>query len=292
MAQQGYGYSAAQMGMGGMQAGTMDDAAVEKPKKSSKVGLFAGIGVGVLVLGAVAYFLLSGSEPPPTPEEDPQLAKLQAQLNDLKAQAVEPTPTPAQEAAAPTAATEEKPAASAAEEKPSEDVAAKAAATEEAAQEEEAAAPAKPMTRAERRKAARAARVAKRTAAAAPKAAKEPKAKAETKTAGGGLGALLDNDVASGKKAAEELPKTPSRGDVKSAMQPVQARASKCAKYSKGTVQLKIVVGSDGRVKSSTPVGGSADQTAANCVSMIARTARFPRFKDPSFSINYPMTLK
>jgi hypothetical protein len=45
-------------------------------------------------------------------------------------------------------------------------------------------------------------------------------------------------------------------------------------------------------VQSSSPVGGSADQTAANCVSMIARTARFPKFTDPTFSINYPITLK
>lgn len=287
---QNFGYGAGQAaGMGGMpQTASMDDYGVDAPKKSSKIGLFIGIAVGLAVLGAVAFFLLSGNEPPPAPEEDPQLAKLQAQLEDLKAQAAAPTPAPEPEPAA-----EPAPAEPAAEEKPADEAAA-AVATEEAAQEEEEeeeAAPAKPMTRAERRKAAREAKAAKKAAAAKPKAPKETGEKADDKPAAG-LGALLDNDVASGKKPVGELPKTPSRADVKSAMQPIQAKASKCAKYSKGSVKLKIVVGSNGRVQSSSPVGGSADQTAANCVAMIARTARFPKFKDPTFSINYPITLK
>ncbi len=282
---------------------------ISQPKPSSKTGLFVGIGIGAVVLAGAAFFLLKGGDEPANSEQDPQLAKLQEQLEELKAASVaapapsSPTPsatepgagtaplagaapaageTAASGTAAPSAApTEAAPAA--------EPAVAPAAAPEAAADEEEDEAPAaKPGKKGWKpKKGVKAVKEPK-----APKAAKEDKEEepADTKPKSE-LGGLLDADVASGKKA-QELPKSPSRADVKSAMQPVQSKAAKCAKYSKGTVQLKIVVTNDGRVQSSSPVGGSADQTAANCVSMIARTARFPKFKDPTFSINYPITLK
>ena len=60
-------------------------------------------------------------------------------------------------------------------------------------------------------------------------------------------------------------------------MGPVKARAQKmCAKYSTGVVQVQVVVGSNGRVKSATPKGAFANSTAGKCVAMQSRTAKFP----------------
>ena len=89
-----------------------------------------------------------------------------------------------------------------------------------------------------------------------------------------------------------DLPKTPSKADVKSVMGRVTARAAKCSKYSKETVQVKLVVGSNGRVKKATAQGSAAGTTAGKCVEMLARTAKFPKFADPSFTVIYPVVLR
>lgn len=106
-------------------------------------------------------------------------------------------------------------------------------------------------------------------------------------------GSKKEEPKAAAKKADDGLPKTPSKGDVKKAMGPVQARAQKiCAKYSTGTVQVQMVVGSNGRVKKATPKGAFAGNQAGKCVAMMARSAKFPKFKDPTYSFLYPIILK
>ena len=93
---------------------------------------------------------------------------------------------------------------------------------------------------------------------------------------------------------ADDMPKKPTKAEVKNAMGPVQARAQKsCAKYSTGTVQVQVVVkGSNGRVKSATPKGAFAGNQAGKCVAMMSRSAKFPKFSDSTFSFTYPITLK
>ena len=75
-------------------------------------------------------------------------------------------------------------------------------------------------------------------------------------------------------------------------MGPVAARAKACSKYSTGTVQLRVTVGNNGRVKSSKAMGSFAGTTAGKCVEMLARTAKFNPFTDPSFTFTYPVILK
>ena len=93
---------------------------------------------------------------------------------------------------------------------------------------------------------------------------------------------------------ADDTPKKPTKADVKKAMGPVQARAQKsCAKYSTGTVQVQVVVtGKNGRVKAATPKGAFAGNQAGKCVAMMARSAKFPKFSDSTFSFTYPIILK
>ena len=93
---------------------------------------------------------------------------------------------------------------------------------------------------------------------------------------------------------ANDLAKKPTKAEVKKAMGPVQVRAQKsCAKYSTGTVQVQVVVkGSNGRVKSASPKGAFAGNQAGKCVAMMARSAKFPKFSDSTFSFTYPIILK
>ncbi|MCP4601139.1 MAG: hypothetical protein GY847_11545 [Proteobacteria bacterium] len=111
------------------------------------------------------------------------------------------------------------------------------------------------------------------------------------------LDALLDGKTKRGSRnrkstTGDGMPKTPSKSDVKKAMAPVASRARSCAKYSTGTVQLKVVVGNNGRIKQSKAVGSFAGTTAGKCVEMIVRTAKFSTFKNPSFIFTYPITLR
>ncbi len=93
---------------------------------------------------------------------------------------------------------------------------------------------------------------------------------------------------------AADVAKKPTKTEVKKARGPVQVRAQKsCAKYSTGTVQVQVVVkGSNGRVKSASPKGAFAGNQAGKCVAMMARSAKFPKFSDSTFSFTYPIILK
>jgi hypothetical protein len=51
-------------------------------------------------------------------------------------------------------------------------------------------------------------------------------------------------------------------------------------------------VGNDGKVRTAEALGAFAGTTAGKCVEMLAKTARFPKFSDPTFSLTYPITLK
>ena len=146
-------------------------------------------------------------------------------------------------------------------------------------------------------------KTASEPAAAAPKKpAAEPKAKpAETKPAAGGtseldslLGAPKKTDTE--KKATAPADTTPtqmSKSDIQQAMNPVAARAqTMCAKYSTGSVQVRVTVANTGRVQSSEAVGAFANSTAGNCVAALVRTAKFPKFKDATQTFTYPIVLK
>jgi len=110
------------------------------------------------------------------------------------------------------------------------------------------------------------------------------------------LGTKKDTPKEEPKKPAasgSSLPKKPSRDAVKSAMGRVNAKAqSKCAKYSTGTIQIKMVIAGSGKVKSAQASPPFAGTKAGNCAQLLARTAKFPKFQDSSFSLTWPITLR
>ncbi len=140
----------------------------------------------------------------------------------------------------------------------------------------------------------------------APKPEKKPAAaepKPEKKPATGGSQSELDSLLGSKKSGGTEKPaaapadSTPAqldKADIQKAMAPVAAKAqTMCAKYSTGSVQVKVVVaGGTGRVQKAQTVGAFANSTAGNCVAALAKTAKFPKFKDATQSFTYPIVLK
>jgi hypothetical protein len=127
----------------------------------------------------------------------------------------------------------------------------------------------------------------------------------KTDTAKGGSAEELDSLLGGGgkdkgkteekpaAKPVDDLPKQPSKDQVTSAMAPIKAKAqASCAKYSTGVVQVSMVVTSEGKVKSATPTGVFAGNPAGTCVAMMARSAKFPKFKDPTYTFIYPITLQ
>jgi hypothetical protein len=108
-----------------------------------------------------------------------------------------------------------------------------------------------------------------------------------------GGGKAKEEEKPAAKPAGDDLPKQPSKDQVAAAMAPIKAKAqASCAKYSTGVVQVSMVVTSEGKVKSATPLGAFANNPAGTCVAMMARSAKFPKFKDPTVSITYPITLQ
>ena len=93
------------------------------------------------------------------------------------------------------------------------------------------------------------------------------------------------------RPAAAELPDTPSRDDVLSALAPIRAAVAACAHGQRGVAQLDITVANTGAVTHAI-VGGDFSGTAeGSCIARTARSAQFVPFKKPRFRVIYPFSL-
>ncbi len=110
----------------------------------------------------------------------------------------------------------------------------------------------------------------------------------------------LSDLLGSGKSAPSKKEKAsssggggkPTRAEVKAAMRPVSRQAKSCSKFAQGTVQLRVTVGGNGRVKQSKAMGSFSGTNAGKCVATIAKGAQFSPFSGPSFSFTYPVRLQ
>jgi len=89
--------------------------------------------------------------------------------------------------------------------------------------------------------------------------------------------------------AASNLPATPSRGDVGSALGGVRGAVSACG--SGGVANVAVTFRSSGSVSSASVGGDFAGTPVASCISRAVRSARVPPFSNPSFSVTYPYRL-
>jgi predicted Zn finger-like uncharacterized protein len=97
---------------------------------------------------------------------------------------------------------------------------------------------------------------------------------------GGGGGAAAASD--------ENLPQTPDRAAVMSALSAVSA----CGEGQHGLAMTEITVsGPTGRVTNAVVTGQFAGTPIGGCVARAARNARFPRFRQATFTINYPFRI-
>jgi TonB family protein len=88
-----------------------------------------------------------------------------------------------------------------------------------------------------------------------------------------------------------DLPDTLGRGDVQTGMNAVAGAVSKCAQGQSGSVTVRVVIGNAGRVQDAQTVGPLAGTPVGQCAARAVRTARFPKFKNPSLTVTYPFKL-
>jgi hypothetical protein len=269
------------------------------PHKAGFPTIIAVATVVVIVGAAVAFFLIQKKSQEESErimqlriqveelEKKKQRDEMQAKLEELQLKEREAQKRAEEErAAAEKAATEKAALEKALAEKELEEQA-----EEEAKDEEEA----KPAKKGKKNKGKKVKKKAKKAKTAASTKASAPEKTEAPAPSGDELDALIGGsqkgtDKSEAKK--ESGGGQPTKADVKAAMAPVAAKAQSCSKYSTGTVQLKITVNNSGKVQQSQAIGSFANTTAGKCVEMIARTAKFPKFTDPSFTFTYPITLK
>jgi len=128
---------------------------------------------------------------------------------------------------------------------------------------------------------------------------------APKKRSSNNLDALMDEVVAgsspsrpkqttrSSSSSSSSLPDTPTRNDVKTALQGVSGAVKSCRKDSGGTAGVSVAFsGKTGRVSSARVTSGPFKGTAVgSCIASAAKRARVPRFKQSSFKVTFPYRL-
>ncbi|MDH5670874.1 MAG: hypothetical protein OEZ06_01935 [Myxococcales bacterium] len=93
--------------------------------------------------------------------------------------------------------------------------------------------------------------------------------------------------------APSELPMMPSREEVHEAMAVLLPAIRGCAMGQSGLATASIIVRSDGRVASASVAGAPfAGSPSGRCMEGVVRRARFPRFKQPTFRVKFPLSIR
>jgi hypothetical protein len=93
--------------------------------------------------------------------------------------------------------------------------------------------------------------------------------------------------------APAALAQTPSRDDVVSSMSVLVPAIRGCAQGQSGLAPMSIVVLSDGRVESAALSSGPFQGTASGrCMEGVVRRAKFPRFKQANFRVQFPFAVQ
>lgn len=86
-------------------------------------------------------------------------------------------------------------------------------------------------------------------------------------------------------------PVTPSRAQVRTAMESVRARIEACAAGLPGVARVVVTVSPDGRVRHAYVQGGFAGRPEGSCMARVVRDARFPAFRKADLRVAYPYAL-
>lgn len=93
------------------------------------------------------------------------------------------------------------------------------------------------------------------------------------------------------RRDSAALPATPGRQDVLQAMKRVEPAVRACRQERSGVAQVRITVASSGRVRNAIVQGLFAGTPEGSCIARAVRRARFPAFREDSFTITYPFRL-
>jgi hypothetical protein len=93
--------------------------------------------------------------------------------------------------------------------------------------------------------------------------------------------------------APATLALTPSRDEVVNAMSVIVPAIRGCAQGQSGLAPMSIVVLNDGRVETAALSSGPFQGTASGrCMEGVVRRARFPRFKQANFRVQFPFAVQ
>lgn len=129
---------------------------------------------------------------------------------------------------------------------------------------------------------------------AAPEAAaatEEKRRAARARRARSGRTAVTPRTPPSPSRGSSALPATPGRQDVLQAMKRVEPAVRACRQERTGVAQVRITVASSGRVRNAIVQGLFAGTPEGSCIARAVRRARFPAFREDSFTITYPFRL-
>lgn len=142
-------------------------------------------------------------------------------------------------------------------------------------------------------------RSAPAAAAPATPAAAPAGQRATTKRGTSDIDSLLDQAIGANARnnpaprAAQDdnanLPETPPRDAVASALRSVETQVKGCSTGEHGMAMATVIVtGSTGRVSNVNVTGQFAGTPVGSCVARTVRGARFPRFKRETFQVTFP----
>lgn len=145
-------------------------------------------------------------------------------------------------------------------------------------------------------------RAPRRDKAASTGSASTPKATNSKSSSKGATNELDDLLGGSSKKAPQKKPEKTaqpsggaktslSRSDVKTGMASVASRVKQCGQGQQGTITLKVVISPSGRVISAAPSGSFSGTSVGACAARAVRSARFPKFSGSNLTVRYPFRL-
>ncbi|MCM8764777.1 MAG: hypothetical protein NC830_05415 [Candidatus Omnitrophica bacterium] len=102
---------------------------------------------------------------------------------------------------------------------------------------------------------------------------------------------LLGEKASTEKKESDSkagLPATLSKNEIREVMKKLNPQIMKCGEGKVGTLILNLVVNNDGTVSSAKASGQFANDPTGKCAENVAKTAKFPPFKNPTMNVTYP----
>lgn len=104
--------------------------------------------------------------------------------------------------------------------------------------------------------------------------------------------AAMTTEMEAASSDSGGLPDTPPRDAVARGLRSVQGAVRACGGGQHGTANTTVTIsGSTGRVTSAQVSGQFAGTPVGSCVARAVRGAQFPRFRRPTFTVNFPFSV-